>query len=852
MSTRVRISVILLIIAILILTFSPAGGKVAVAETDTVEALSIILLIDVSGSMRYTDPLWLRETAARIFIDLLSPEDYLGIIAFDHQTEVLLSLQQVSDFETKEVIKQSLEGKLGPRGHTDYIAALEAADGQFEEAGVSGTRPVVVLLTDGEPDPGPGRARDRAFMASYMESLWQVVHGFALERIPVYTVGFSEEISPEILERMARDTQAGSYVLNEPAELLLAFFKMLGNMKNRRMLFEETVAPTLEQRFVIQMEEHVRQVNLVVVAEEGGEFAVSLTAPGGEAAVAVDNDCLFIMSDDKSSLIVLQQPGAACLGEWVVTVSSEKQVRVMADADLNVKGWLLEPAPFSQHSINEPFNFLVNVTGDEKLRDMNLQVEVVINGPGLDRPAVVRLIEGEDGYFRGSYEKVDRTGSYELLVRVQSLGRVLNEATTKVYVRIIPVLRTDFWVEKAYRMGEETVITASLLAAGNRLAAGGELKVENFQVVIDYSDGVREVVLLHDSGDFIEHGDLKATDGIWSNRYIFSREGKAEAVLLSAGVYRETEFFLERKLGSFVVHLPSIIQVDFPQDRVWSGGTVLLVPVDITNESAFAETLLVSTNSNLGTLKQDRILLEPHEKGRFNLEIELQPGMTPGLYNVVLAFAGESGLTPIAQSSQRVSFEVLSRRDALVRRYSQGLGLVGAGILVLLLVAAIFTVGGLFLYRLFIYPRKKVTGSLIYRKTADGWGNIGEEKELKLGSASKQTVVVSFDMGNRQADFHIEGSEFAYDLTFTARMINERVPFLQGWDVVLRRASKVKIMLQCSRPGVLEIEGKIFTRTELFHGNEFESGGFFFQYLNPYGRWSGETADGKDILEGKV
>ena len=164
--------------AILILTLLLVGScafPAQAAAASTRETLAVVLAIDASGSMRHTDPYRLRETAARMFIDLLSPEDYLGIITFDHEVQVVLPLQQAGAAPEKAVFKERLSSALQPRGNTDFTIALEAACKELLKGAAEGARPVVVLLTDGEPDPDPRRSQDTAFMDSYMKSLWDAV-----------------------------------------------------------------------------------------------------------------------------------------------------------------------------------------------------------------------------------------------------------------------------------------------------------------------------------------------------------------------------------------------------------------------------------------------------------------------------------------------------------------------------------------------------------------------------------------------------------------------------------------------------------------------------------------------------
>ena len=134
------------------------------------ETLAVSLVIDTSGSMADTDPLKLRETAANIFIDLLSPEDYLGIITFDTATTVVQPLQKVNDSFQKAMFKQNLEPNIEARGDTNYKVALDEAFNQLSGLQESNVRKVVVFITDGEPDPDSRRKNEPGFMDAYMES----------------------------------------------------------------------------------------------------------------------------------------------------------------------------------------------------------------------------------------------------------------------------------------------------------------------------------------------------------------------------------------------------------------------------------------------------------------------------------------------------------------------------------------------------------------------------------------------------------------------------------------------------------------------------------------------------------
>ncbi|MDO9533911.1 MAG: vWA domain-containing protein [Bacillota bacterium] len=816
------------------------------------ETLAIVMVIDVSGSMRYTDPQMLRETASRIFIDLLSPEDYLGVITFDHDANVVIPLQQVESASKKELFKETLSPRLQPRGNTDYLTALEAAFGQFKGTGTQGARPVVVFLTDGEPNPDPARQRmDPAFMVSYMESLWNIVDDFSLAGIPIYTVAFSGEIDPEIARKISLDTKGDSYILEEPGELLVSFFELLGNLKNRMFLLDNTfnLQAGSPEAFTFQVNDYTRQVNLIAVNLFTGKCELSIIPPSGESG---EIEVIAVSNHESYSMVILSQLEKEYTGKWQAVVSGSGPVNVLGDMDLYIKGWLEEPVSSSQHPLNESIHFKVKVTGSEYLHDMPFKVEIQLAKPGF-APVFIPLTE-DGSYYTGVYDDVDEVGIYKLGLRLFLEGQLVSTASSRLYVRTLPSLSADFWTDQGYRLGEEIVVTGSMTASGKKLQEGRELKVENFSLLLKYDDGARDVIPLYDQGSQ-EHGDIKAGDGVWSNRILFKREGPGKASLLAVGEYMASVFTLEKNLGPFDVFAPGKVSITIPNREHWSlPGKNLSLILEIQSESPFKETLIIEPQHHLGRFTQERIVLEPFQNTTINLGLNLFRNLDPGIYSIPLAFSLVNDFTELEPSLLELELEVLSLGKALLR-YSSG---VIAPLLYIAVIALItfiiFYAVGLLLFLLFVYPGKKIKGILLYNKT----GIAGDElpKKIKLRKFRKDAIVISFNKDNKTADYYIEGSEFNYDIIFKNINGNHSPLFIKGWQALLKKKMPVKTVVYSTQPGIMEFEGKIFTRKELLHSDKFESGGFSFQY-NSHIRGSQHKTNyaadlGADILEGKI
>ena len=850
MALRKRYSLVLLIFAVFALNL--LGGSLQAAPERagfSQENIAVILLIDTSGSMRTTDPQRLRETAARIFIDLLSPEDYLGLITFDHEANVVLPLQKVSSSANKELFKEGLSPQLEPRGNTDFTKALKAAAEQFRQTDSGGARPVAVLLTDGEPDPEPRRRGEALFMENYMQSLWETVGAFALEGYPIYTVGFGDGIDPEVIRKVSLDTKGEFYLLNEPAELLVSFFELLGNLKNRRSFIEEVY--TLEAEGAVQfdflVDEYTRQVNLFAVSPSAGQCVLSLTPPqGGGSGIAG----LTVNNEDNYSMAILHQPEKAYWGKWQGHVSGRGPVRVLGDRDLFIKAWLEEPLPSSQHPLHEALHFKVRVTGAEQ-RNTSLQVELQLKKPGREQPVNVALTR-EGSFFTGCYEQVDQVGTYELLLRLLLDGEVAATSAAKLYVKLLPVLETDFWREGQYRRDEEVIVTASLNIGGRRLPAGRDLKVKDFNLLFQGEDGARKVVALFDDGD-PQHGDLKTADGIWSNCFVFEQEGTADAVLQARGTYLGTEFFLEKKLGKSTVFAPGKVLLHLPRSECWSlPGKNISIPLQLTSASPLRETIVLAEQVKIGRFTVSRIVLEPGESKVVQLNLDLYGSLEHGVHPVPLVFSADSALTALEPSQLELALEIVTPGQAFIKKTFHVL--VWAIRLLVVLGAAGFVIyaGGLLLYRFLVFPRKKVRGTLLYWRIESGGTEEELPQRLQLNGLHKETIVISFNPENARADFYLRGSEFAYDLLIKSVWNHRRPRFLQGWQALLEKHLPIRTMLECTPPGIFEFAGEIYTRKELFHSDRFAAGGFSFEYSNPYGKWFQDKTEGANILEGKV
>ncbi len=187
----------------------------ALAEpTDRQLPLNLCLILDHSGSMKGS-PLSTVKDAAKELIKSLKPDDRLSIVAFDHQAEVIVSCQQVTD--TTDIFAKI--DQLQAAGGTAIDAGIKLGITQLIE-GKKDRVSHAFILTDGENEHGDN---ERCIKLA----------GFATEsNITLNALGFGENWNQNILEQIA-DTAAGTLAyIEEAAQAVGEFGRIFNRMQS--------------------------------------------------------------------------------------------------------------------------------------------------------------------------------------------------------------------------------------------------------------------------------------------------------------------------------------------------------------------------------------------------------------------------------------------------------------------------------------------------------------------------------------------------------------------------------------------------------------------------------------------
>ncbi|MEO8205307.1 MAG: VWA domain-containing protein, partial [Chthoniobacterales bacterium] len=144
-------------------------------------ALGLAIVIDRSGSMS-GEKMEMAKEAAKAAVELLSPKDYVTVVAFDNEVYSISDLQPAQDKAGIQQLISTIEAS----GGTNISPGLEMAYTRLSPAPAKIKH--VILLTDGVSSPGPFR---------------EIISRMAEDRITVSTVGLGSDADQQLLQDMA-------------------------------------------------------------------------------------------------------------------------------------------------------------------------------------------------------------------------------------------------------------------------------------------------------------------------------------------------------------------------------------------------------------------------------------------------------------------------------------------------------------------------------------------------------------------------------------------------------------------------------------------------------------------------
>lgn len=193
--------------------------------------LDFLLVMDESGSMEvappYADKRRLRVDAARLFVELVSPEDRVGVIGFgervtDHTGGRMIPASK----EYRTYLHKAIGGVGGNQRHTDIYGALSRATVVLTNRGENPDKTFIILLSDGRVSTDRDIPPDYLMsdsIADYREKIIRSARDLKFLGFPVLAIGLGPEVDVVLMREIA-ELSGGRFYRAETATQLQAIY----------------------------------------------------------------------------------------------------------------------------------------------------------------------------------------------------------------------------------------------------------------------------------------------------------------------------------------------------------------------------------------------------------------------------------------------------------------------------------------------------------------------------------------------------------------------------------------------------------------------------------------------------
>ncbi len=265
-------------------------GASPVEASQSAEHITVLLIVDNSGSMKTSDPLDLRFTGVRLFASLLEQNDALGLIIFSTASSVITD--GVVTLDARDGGAKLLKNLQAPaaNGYTNIKAALEDASELLKDAEQHEGKVIIVLLTDGKPEisnPYPQYERETLDLARSLN-------------VPIMAIALTSAAQTPFLDQLALTTNGAVISADNASDLLNHYLQILGQIKDRTVIggekFKSNGALEIEQTLA----PYVNTATFVFAKPENTK--VHLLGPDGNE---ITKD---YSTDPRFSLFTLENP----------------------------------------------------------------------------------------------------------------------------------------------------------------------------------------------------------------------------------------------------------------------------------------------------------------------------------------------------------------------------------------------------------------------------------------------------------------------------------------------------------------------------------------------------------------
>ncbi|MEH7075121.1 vWA domain-containing protein [Neobacillus drentensis] len=390
----------------------------AASPLNSTSRMEGMLVVDVSNSMKSSDPMNISSEAMKMFIDMTSFNgDKIGVIAYADAVMREKAIVKIRSNQDKQDLKDFIDS-LEKYTYTDLSAGVKEAVKVLDSSHEQDYDPLIVLLADGNNELDPNKTRTLEEANSDLEMAIAAAQG---KGYPIYTIGLNADgkLNKTVLTDVANRTNGKFFEASSADQLPGILSEIFANhLKLKIVPLDQIVGNGQFQDINLHVpNENVLEANISMISSKPVE--VKLINPSGQELEIPSNQVLF--SKSKSySMVKLLQPEQ---GDWKLRVKGVDKDKIdmnlVFNYDLQLK---LDPLAKQSYYAGDTLKigafFEDNDTAiSDKLIYKSMKATLYVKDLDNDKVTEVALNSGIQG-FTGQ-TKLGNASAYEVVVKAE-------------------------------------------------------------------------------------------------------------------------------------------------------------------------------------------------------------------------------------------------------------------------------------------------------------------------------------------------------------------------------------------------------------------------------------------------
>lgn len=398
-------------------------------EANTPKPSDVRVVIDISGSMKKTDPTNLRKPAVDLIVRLLPDQSKAGIWTFGQSVNMLVPHRVVdAQWRTEGTNKAKAINSVAM--FTNIGAALEAAAADYAAPSNDYNRHLI-LLTDGVVDINKEAVVN---LNERKRILTELLPALKASDYRIHTIALSADADQELMKKLSIATDGVFEVADTADELMATFLRIFDQaVPAERVPLDENgfLVDSSIQEFTALIFRRAEVPASVIIAPDGKEY--SATDPA--------NNVNWYRTD-KYDLITVQQPAA---GQWKVKTEMAPGSRVTVVSNLQL---LVEPLKSNikpNQTLDLVYSFVANketVTNKDFLNLLTGEAFITSAKSKESRTIPLTAPADEKGIFAGQLDGFSDLGAHDIKILID--GKTFK----REFVHRVNVSESAFRVEK--------------------------------------------------------------------------------------------------------------------------------------------------------------------------------------------------------------------------------------------------------------------------------------------------------------------------------------------------------------------------------------------------------------------